>query len=438
MSFTPWRLADRLNQLPRSDHYIVAFSGGLDSTVLLHGLHLIASELGATLAAVHVDHGLSPDSRLWARHCEAFCEERGIPSESIRLDLQCEQGESIEARAREARYRALASRMRTGDALLTAHHQDDLAETFLLRALRGSGIEGLAAITPARTFHPGWLLRPMLGVGRSELERYANDLGLVWVEDPSNEQSRFDRNYLRHTVMPVIRKRWPSASETLSRAAENCADSLEAFSEWAESDLVAITRGDSLDIGSWKLLSPPRQRAVLRHWISSFGLNAPARGRLMELRRQILEAAEDRQPEIDWDDRTIRRWRGALYMTGPLPALTPRQRLVWKAEGGSLVLPAGLGQLRWVDGEIGGSLEIRFREGGEVCRRGSVRQPLNKLFQEIGIPPWLRDRVPLVFDADELVAVADYFYATTWPDNGRLAWKKGPGWPLSPEMLQPR
>lgn len=433
MSFTSRQLAHRLLQLPESRHYIVAFSGGLDSTVLLHSLNLVISELNATLAAIHVDHGLSPISHQWARHCQAFCATRGISFDSIRLNLQCGKGESIEACARAARYRALESGMRPGDALLTAHHQDDLAETFLLRALRGSGIEGLAAIAPARVFHPGWLLRPMLEVGQAEIERYAKSEGLAWVEDPSNEQTRFDRNYLRKTLMPVLRQRWPSASATLSRAAENCADGVAAVSDWAESDLSKIARGNILDIALLTALSPARQRAVLRRWFAGFGLAAPDRSRLFELQRQLIEADDDRQPGAEWDNKTVRRWRGGLYMMEPLPPMVSGQRLAWRAGTESLTLPAELGRLAWFDGDADRPVEIRFREGGEVCRRGAVNRPLGKLFQELGIPPWLRDRVPLVFMADELVAVADFLYATSWPDNTSLIWEKGPGWPLRPE-----
>lgn len=427
MGFTPEELMQRLKRLPQARRYIVAFSGGLDSGVLVHALRDPRARLGLPLLAVHVDHGLSPAAGDWAAHCLSFCSARDIALDMVRLELRCDPGESLEACARNARYAALAERMSPGDAVLTAHHRDDQAETFLLHALRGSGVDGLASMPPARPLGDGWLLRPLLDFDRADLEGFARREGLSWVEDHTNEEVRFDRNYLRHMVLPLLRKRWPACAAALARSAAHCGEAAGLAREQAVSDLRGLADGDILPVAPLAALPPGRQRAVLREWLSIRGLPLPDSRRLHELQRQVTTASRDRQPLCTWAGVEVRCWRGCLYAgpaIGPLPGGI---RLSW--DGTDLLeLPGELGTLELQGATRPGRLEVRFREGGETCARDGCHRPLKKLLQELSVPPWQRPRVPLVYLDGELAAVGDFLSCECWPRNLRLVWSKGSGW----------
>ncbi|MCU7883559.1 MAG: tRNA lysidine(34) synthetase TilS, partial [Candidatus Thiodiazotropha sp. (ex Lucinoma annulata)] len=277
MTLTATRLLESLKQLPQASCCHLAFSGGLDSCVLLHLLAELRLQLPYELRAIHVHHGLQAEAGEWQRHCENICESHDIPLDNVQLTLTPIAGESIEAVAREARYQAFAECMGEGDLLLTAQHQDDQAETLLLQLLRGSGPAGLAAMPLLARFEPGWLARPLLQVSRLTLEAYAQQHALTWHDDPSNQNLRFDRNFIRHQVMPLLRSRWPAASMTLSRAARFSGELLTLVKEEAEEDLVKARYGDSdtLSITALKQLHSVRLRNLLRHWIAASGATMP-------------------------------------------------------------------------------------------------------------------------------------------------------------------
>jgi tRNA(Ile)-lysidine synthase len=430
MGFSPEELMRRLQRLPRARRYVVAFSGGLDSGVLVHALRDPRVRLGLPLLAVHVDHGLSPDSGDWAAHCTSFCAVRDIELKRVRLELRCDQGESLEACARKARYAALVERMSPGDAVLTAHHRDDQAETFLLQALRGSGVAGLASMPPARRLGNGWLLRPLLDFDRADLERFAWREGLSWVEDHTNEEVRFDRNYLRQKVLPLLRRRWPACAAALARSAAHCGEAAGLVKEQADADLRRLADGDILAVAPLATLPPGRQRAVLRRWLSKRGLPLPDSRRLYELRRQVTTASQDRQPLCTWAGVEVRCWRGGLYAGPAMHPLSGGTRLSWDGND-VLELPGELGTLELQGTMPSGGLEVRFREGGETCARGACHRPLKKLLQELSVPPWLRARVPLVYLDGELAAVGDFLSCERWPRSLSLVWRKGVGWPAS-------
>ncbi|WP_373507790.1 tRNA lysidine(34) synthetase TilS, partial [Thiocapsa sp.] len=223
----PERLSEALRRLGPSGDCWVAFSGGTDSTALLHAAVNRPDHSPGTLRAIHIDHGLHPDSPLWADHSCRICDALGVPIVLRRLHLTPIPGESLEATAREARYRALAAVLRPGDLMLTAHNQDDQAETLLLALLRGSGVHGLAAMPREAELGRGRLVRPLLDVPRATLEQYVRSFGLSWIEDPSNTSLRMDRNYLRNSIVPLLRARWPGLSATLSRSAGHCAEAAQ-------------------------------------------------------------------------------------------------------------------------------------------------------------------------------------------------------------------
>lgn len=415
------RLSHTLAVLPRADHYHLAFSGGLDSSVLLYLLVQLGERLGGTLQAVHVHHGLQQGADNWADHCARVCAELGVPLRQVRLNLQPRAGESLEALARESRYQALSRVMGSGDVLLTAQHRDDQAETLLLQLLRGSGPAGLAAMPAQGRFGPGWLVRPLLELTRNELQAYAKRWGLDWVEDPSNLDLRFDRNFLRHSIMPLLERRWPAAVTTLARSARLSAELQELADEFAAEDLRRArgTWPGTLSIKVLREFTSPRRRSLLRHWVRSQGGKMPGSRHLQRIERECLYGRPDSQPLVHWYDLQVRRYRDALFLLKSRSALDGSAVLSW-SDHCPLQLPAGRGVLKLTDAEQGISaaiwnnarVEVRFRRGGERCIPAGRQhhRSLKKLFQEWLVPPWLREEIPLVYLDGQLAAVPGYLW----------------------------
>lgn len=413
------RLYLTLKGMPPTEHYRLAFSGGLDSSVLLHLLVQLRDRLEGTVQAVHVHHGLQPGADDWAAQCDRVCTGYGVSLQCLRLDLRPQGGASLEALARDSRYRALAGVMGPGDLLLTAQHRDDQAETLLLQLLRGSGPAGLAAMPALSRFGPGWLARPLLETSRRELQDYAEGQGLNWIEDPSNLDLRFDRNYLRQRVMPLLEQRWPAAASTLARSARLSAELQLLADELAAADLERA-RGPwpgTLSVALLRSLDSARRRSLLRHWVRSQGGAMPGSRHLQRIEKECLQGRPDAQPQVRWRDLEVRRFRDGLFLLKSRPPLDGAASIPWPefgplklpADGGTLRLQRveqGIAEARWHQGRV----EVRFRRGGERCiPLGQTRhRPLKKLFQEWAVPPWLRDRIPLVFLDGQLAAVPGF------------------------------
>lgn len=440
MAFSPARLLSILRQLPRPQRYLVAYSGGLDSTVLLHALASLDKELGADLAAVHINHGLQAGAAEWATGCEETCRSLAVPLISMELNLERQKGESTEALARQGRYGAIRERMVSGDVLLTAHHQDDQAETLLLQLMRGSGPSGLAAMPRSAPFGPGHHARPLLEFNRQQLQAYASEQGLSWVEDSSNRDERFDRNFLRQQVVPLLKGRWPAMERTLSRSARHCAEAQALIDEMAQADLDTIidAESNSLPLEPLLQLPAPRCRALLRLWVKDRGFPVPDTSRLDRLMQEMFSAGPDRMPMVHWAGVEVRRYRDRVYLMTPLRQHDPSVVLAWDGKL-PLKLPSGIGSLnaqagvggidpkRWAAGPI----HIRFRKGGERFRPAGRGQShsLKALFQEQGIPPWLRDRVPLITIGNQLAGVADLWVDETFAVQGgkqgvKISWTR--------------
>jgi tRNA(Ile)-lysidine synthase len=363
-----------------------------------------------------VHHGLQHEADSWQAYCEQCCKDYNIPLETIQLSLKVKGGESLEAVAREARYTAMAERMGEGELLLTAQHQDDQAETLLLQLMRGSGPAGLAAMPPLTRFATGWLARPLLDCPRQSLEHYAREHRLIWQEDPSNQNQRFDRNFIRHQVMPLLRSRWPSASTTLSRAARLSGELLLLVREEAEEDLAKARSSDSntLSTSTLKQFDSVRLRNLLRHWIGVTGAPLPSSKKLARIEQEAVYGRIDSVPLIAWGGWEVRRYRDRLFLNRVQVFKLPTHPLSWK-DGDELTLPEGLGRLIAQQGEGGiaaarwrqSNVEVRFRHGGERCQLPgqSYHRALKKLFQEWGVPPWERNYIPLVYLDGELAVV---------------------------------
>jgi tRNA(Ile)-lysidine synthase len=415
------RIIPALDRLPGVRRYWVAFSGGLDSTVLLHAMASLRPRLGAALCAVHVNHGLQAAAADWAHQCQDACDGLGIPLRGFSVDARPADGESPEAAARHARYDALRGLMEAGDCLLTAHHQDDQAETVLLQLLRGSGVAGLAAMPPLTPFAAGWHARPLLDLTRNELQAYAAAHALRWIDDPSNFDTGLRRNYLRHEILPRLRRQWPAFARTLSRSAAHNAETARLLDEIGAEDLAAVAgpKAATLSIDALMQLSPERLNNVVRYWLRTLELPLPSTAHLERLHEDILKAAQDSAPLLAWPGAEVRRYRSLLYAMWPLPPHDAQRVVPWDLDA-PLDLPTCGGRLgaRHVAGHgirrvllRDRPVTVRFRRGGEHCRpagRGHTHE-LRKLLQESAVPPWLRERVPLLYVGEDLAAVADLF-----------------------------
>jgi tRNA(Ile)-lysidine synthase len=432
-------LRHQLQPCRKAGRWVLGFSGGLDSTVLLDLVHALQKTLPDTppVLALHIHHGLSPHADSWAAHCRAQCAVRGVPVEVLPVQVDTGAGRSVEEAAREARYQAFASRLEVDDMLLLAHHADDQAETLLLRALRGAGPVGLGAMAARRAMAAGRLLRPLLDVPRAALLAWARGHGLAWIDDESNADARFDRNYLRLEVLPRLAARWPGYLDTLGRTARWQRESAGLLVELAEQDAArAVDACGRLSVAALLALSAPRQRNLLRHWLATLALPMPSEAQLAQIQAAAL-AAEDAQPRVHWGGAEVRRHRGLLYAMRALPAWLAPPARTWRlpdglqaspgAAAGAVLDLADAGRLEaWPTTGAGlraglGPLTLQFRQGGERCRPAgrAHSQRLKKLLQDADLEPWLRDRVPLLYCRDELVAVGDL-----WVCEG---WQAGPG-----------
>ena len=426
MSFNSKVLLARLAKLQESKpcRYIVAFSGGIDSSVLLHALAKSAELHQLPILAVHINHGLHDDAPTWESHCQSIAGDLDVPFLSRTVEVDDKSGLGIEATARQARYDAFRDIVEDGDWLLSAHHEDDQAETLLLNLMRGSGLAGLAGIGALQPFSRGMLARPLLGVSGTSIRAYAEEQGLQWIVDPSNLDTRFDRNFLRRELMPLLAERWPGVAQRLAKSAELASEAAELLNDLARLDLANIASGikpDRLDIEGLKSLSEKRQRNLLRHAVRQCGLPPPPATRLYQITQELIPAKEDAQPLVGWPGAEVRRYRSNLYLLADAPDEAELGKTILMADGQWLDLGKGGGQMRLEAGVDGGiddaavedGLALRFRQGGEeLCPVGRHRtHKLKKLLQEDGVVPWMRQRIPLLYAGDRLVAVGDLWVA---------------------------
>lgn len=413
------------------DALLVAFSGGLDSTALLH---LLAQEFPDRVRALHVHHGLQAEADAWASHCEAFCSALHVPLQVVRAQVETDSGSGPEAAARHARHVAFREHLRPGEWLVLAHHLEDQAETFLLRALRASGPDGLAAMRPLREFGAGMMWRPLLDVSRSALRDHAERHRLAWIEDPSNDSLDFDRNFLRHEVMPLLRGRWRHADAAFARSAALAG---EAATLLAESDVPDLARVRSpadaadLDATALRALAPARRARVLRAWVAAAGLPPLPAAAHAIIDRELLQSRFDAEPCHEWHGARIERWRDRLHLGRAIPTPDPDWSRRWDGSA-PIVLPGGGRLVLAGSPGFGKMLEVRHRRGGERIRLpGRVHSSLlRNLLQEGEMPPWRRRQMPLLFDPDDdcLVAAGDSllaarFAAIAGAADARLEWQ---------------
>ena len=417
----------------------VAYSGGIDSHVLLHRLVNLRDGLPPLAGAIHIHHDLSLNADSWAEHCQATCHQLGIGCKIIRVHI--DEGEGVEDSARRARYAAIQSCLQTGDAILLAQHQDDQAETFLIQALRGGGPHGLAAMPALAPLGQGFMVRPMLGISRQEVQEYAASNELHWAEDESNLDSRFDRNYIRHVIFPKLLERWPAASRTLARTASHTAALVNITDELLQDELhdVIGSRPDTLSINALKTLSHERASLLIRAICHQLQLPVPATSHIRELLDKQLHADTDRQIHINWSGAEFRRYQDDLFILSPLPEIEASNwRYHWDGSH-PLEIPQLHGELRLEACSDGGldrkiihqGLVVRPRSGSERCQPSDddFRRDLKTIYQNHHIPPWERERLPLIYAEEKLVAIADIVVcqqagASDSEDGYRVIWQR--------------
>lgn len=425
---------------------VVAYSGGVDSTVLLSATAALRHELPWPVRAIHVNHRLNPDAASWAEHCSQTAAALGIELEQHEVTLSNVARHGVEAAARDARYAALRQGLRGEEVLLTAHHADDQAETLLLALMRGTGVRGLSGMPACRRFGSGWHVRPLLSYRRTMLIEWATAQGLRWIDDPTNSSAQFSRNFLRADILPRLQARWPQAVEQLQSAATHLAESSVLLDDLARIDFAHCGCGVAVDTVGLQSLSDARQRNLLRWWLRERGARAPSSAVLAHLRRSVAAAADDRVPYTDIDGVRVLRHRRLLYAE-PLARLLPippPQPWCWQQP---LRLPAGAGRLLAVTAHGEGlvrarlpeALDVRFRSGGEQLRlpAAKIHRTLKNLLQEAHVLPWWRERLPLLYVGEQLCAVGDL-----WIDAAVQAGEGEPGvkivWEDRPEIFARR
>nr|POY49228.1 tRNA(Ile)-lysidine synthetase [Pectobacterium versatile] len=395
---------------------LLAYSGGLDSSVLLHLLVAVRQRSGLPIRAAYIHHGLNPLADSWAEHCCQQCERWQVPFASLPVKVEAQNG-GIEAAARTARYQALQAHLQEGEALLTAQHLDDQSETFLLALKRGSGPAGLSAMAAQSMLGHHRLVRPLLGISRLQLEAYAQWHQLGWIEDDSNQDERFDRNFLRRQILPRLTQRWPHFPSAVARSAQLCAEQEQLLDELLEESLQALCQPDgALSIDGLAPLSPVRRFALLRRWLAQQGATMPAREQLQRLWDEVATSRQDAEPVLQLNQMQIRRFRQYLYLLPLMPSLKDRI-IPWQSPSCPLSLPDNLGTLSLADNgvairapENGEAVSIRFSTSGTVNIVGRAHgRQIKKLWQELNVPPWWRDRTPLVFYNEQLIAAVGRF-----------------------------
>lgn len=389
--------------------YWIAYSGGLDSHVLLHLFAKLRAAYPLKLRAVYINHGMSPHAAQWAEHCAEVCRALDVELVQRQLATFVPDQTSPEDKLRQARYQLFADLMAPNDLLLTAHHQSDQAETVLLQLLRGAGPKGLAAMPRIKPFAAGLHGRPLLDFARADLEQYAQAHQLHWVEDESNANPQFTRNFLRHQVMPVLMQRWPTVTKMLARSAEHCAQTQDMIEAMTQQDLAVVSGSVEQTLSVKKLLQldSNKQSHVLRAWILQRNFPLPSQVKMQQILQDVLLAREDKTPHIAWGGVEIRRYRDNLYLMSCLPEHDANQVIAWDMRS-PLVLP-DIGELH-AQGEPVSDVTVRFRQGGEVLQLAGRKHhhELKNLFQSWGVPPWQRERVPLIYVGEKLAVVAGF------------------------------
>lgn len=390
---------------------LVAYSGGVDSQVLLHALHILRKQFEYELRAIHIHHGLQNDANVWVEHCQASCKQWEIPLIEEYITITDTKLTGIEAAARIKRYQAIAIRLRAGEYLMTGQHQNDQAETLLFNLVRGTGVAGMQGMQNCQAFSQGFLTRPLLSISRETILDYARSHNLQWIEDQSNQDTYFSRNYLRAEIIPLLTKRWPQAIGQLAKACEWAQEAQTVLDEMAENDY-AMARGEkanTLSLAQLTTLSKTRQKNLLRYWFKRLELLPPSQVQLSEILEQLLLAREDKNPVVKWEKAEVRRYKGMIYALKSLQPFDNSQIILWDDTSKPLEVE-GVGVVKYpFTKKPEAKVTVRFRQGGEKLELPGQKQRkmVKQVMQEKGIEPWLRERTPLLYFDDICVSILE-------------------------------
>jgi tRNA(Ile)-lysidine synthase len=409
--FNSQHLLDSLARLPAPEKYWIGFSGGADSTALLQAMWECRDSLTAPIHAVHFHHGLQDAADAWQDHCSSFCRERDIPFLSQKLDIKPVGRSSLEQEARNCRYRAVAKILAKQEMYLTAHHAEDQAETLFLNLMRGSGIEGLAGIPVLRNLESGWVARPLLERHRMELEQFLKSRDIAWLTDPSNEDTAFDRNYLRQELFPLLEQRWPGLVRRLSRTARNARISASAMAMFIENQSGDLIR-DKFKMPLQKLLElePEMQTLIVRQWLRRGEVPVLPEARLREFLDQLAGSQLTSQAEVQWEDWMIKRYQRDLWLHRRIPFMACPE-VKWQ-NGMDVDLGPDSGTLRLAGEPVPIPVDwlVRARQEGDRIRLlpNGPSHKIKQFFQSAFVPPWLRPGIPVLEWDGEAVALGDW------------------------------
>ncbi len=427
------QIEQHIKSLNGINKVVIAYSGGVDSHVLLHACSKLQKTLDhLSFLAVYIDHGLHDDSLLWAEHCKKITGDLNVPFVSKQVYAKNDHGEGPEQAARRARYKALSGFIDQHSVLLTAQHQDDQAETLMLQLLRGAGLDGLASMPVIAEFYEGFIVRPFLGYAKQQVLQYAQKENLVWIEDSSNLDVSYDRNFLRQEVIPLIQSRWPAFSRTTARSASHCAEAASILADIC-APILSEAGARELPIAIIKQHNEAYQRLIIREWLKIQGVRVPSKKQLLQI-QGLLKGDARKVSIVEWSNHQVRLFDEHFYYKEKQsePIISVHEWLDKECQ-----LPEPLGQLiiqpskgLGVDRQLWDSahITIRSRQGGESIQLAgrSGRKTLKKLLNEERILPWVRNSLPLIYLNDELVAVADL-----WLDERYLASAESPSYTIN-------
>lgn len=448
LAFTAAQLLQTLESLPAVNSYIVGFSGGADSTALLHAMSRIRTRLGVPVSAVHVNHGIHPDADTWQRQCEVFCHDLDIDLLCRRVALTHDSGKGLEAEARHLRYETISGLLEPGGCLLTAHHADDQAETVLLNLMRGSGVDGLTAMPESRPLGRGFLQRPLLHFRNSALKDYLHENNIEWTEDPSNKHLNHDRNFVRHEVIPLLEQRWPEVNQRLLLTLDAMADARHLLEALADDYLeLNLQHPYVLEITRECLASPQLTRLVIRRWIKQSGATGISAYKLDTFCEQLLLSGSDHNVAVELGGWLLRWYKYRLWLQEG-SEIPPCPEAEWPAGEAEIDLGNDIGQLALEAGgasssrpgqpagkpQISGlSVGGRGNTQGPAIKLGNHHKSLKNYFQTAEIPPWLRNSIPLCKLEDEIVSIGDWCFNgefASWLTENDLTLKWRPSHPL--------
>lgn len=450
LAFNAERLLQVLRSFPSVNSYIVGYSGGADSTALLHALNNAQQQLGTAVSAVHINHGIHPDADQWQLQCEKFCHQHGIKLTCLKISLTNRSGKGLEAEARHLRYEAISALLNSGDCLLTAHHADDQAETLLLNLMRGSGVDGLSAMPESRPLGNGFLQRPLLRFKNNALRTYLQENNIQWSEDPSNKHLNHDRNFVRHEVIPLLEKRWPDVGQRLLLTRDAMSDSRNLLEDLADKYIKPnLVHPNVLAVTPQCLAKPELFRLVIRHWLKQSAVPGIPVYKLDTFCNQAQQAGNDHKVSLHWDGWMLRWYMSHLWLHTDTE-IQPCPAVKWPRGENTINLGADVGQLilrtenkteRRLDGfpDLKLSVVGRINTQDALFSQGGFHKSLKNLFQTSHIPPWLRDSIPFCKLDGELVSMGDWCFNeqfASWLSDNHLCLKWRPKHPLLQFVLE--